>query len=160
MVALGDAEILAHPPLQVLTGWTAVLSGDVVTAERWAAAAESATFEGPPGDGSASFASARAMLRAVMCADGPERMLADAEFALAAEPSWSPWRDVALYVAGDAQVILGRPDMAAEHFLAVTTRPTDSRNIGARVLSHTQLAMIHLSRGRPAEAADLLETAQ
>ncbi|HEX5858304.1 MAG TPA: LuxR C-terminal-related transcriptional regulator, partial [Microbacterium sp.] len=160
MRTLGDAEILAHPPLHVLTGWTAVLSGDVVTAERWAAAAEAATLEGTPGDGSASFASARAMLRAVMCAAGPDRMLADAEFALAAEPSWSAWHDVALYAAGDAHVLLGNADTAAEHFLAVTTRPTDSGNIGARVLSHTQLAMIYLSRGRATEAAVLLETAQ
>ena len=47
-------------------------------------------------DGSASFDSARAMLRAVMCAAGPEQMLADASFAVAQEPPWSPWRDTAL----------------------------------------------------------------
>ena len=32
----------------------------------------------------------------LMCAAGPEQMLADASFAVAQEPPWSPWRDTAL----------------------------------------------------------------
>jgi len=157
--ALGDAAIVTNPPMQILTGWIGVLSGDVVAAERWAALLETSTYSGDSGDGSASFASGRAMLRAVMCARGPAEMRADAELALAAEPSWSPWRDVALYVAGDAQLLLGRADKASEHFGEVVGRQGDSGNTGARVLSHTQLAMIHMSGGRWDEAAALLSKA-
>ncbi|MGC5224175.1 LuxR C-terminal-related transcriptional regulator [Micromonospora sp. DT81.3] len=158
--ALGDAVIVSTPSMQVLTGWLAVLSGDVVAAEKWSAMLDTASFTGEPGDGSASFQSARAMLQAVMCAGGPERMLADAELAVAAEPSWSPWRDVAVYLAGDAQLTLGRREKAAEHFREVANRLDDSGNNGVRVLSHTQLAMIHMAAGRWDEVGELLDRAR
>jgi LuxR family maltose regulon positive regulatory protein len=87
-------------------------------------------------------------------------MLADAELALAVEPSWSPWRDMALYLAGDALLLLGRADMAAEHFVEATAQPERAGNTGARVLSQTQLAMIHMSKGRWEEAGDLLASAR
>ncbi|MGC5172258.1 LuxR C-terminal-related transcriptional regulator [Microbacterium sp. DT81.1] len=158
--ALGDAVIVSTPSMQVLTGWLAVLSGDVVAAEKWSAMLDTASFTGEPGDGSASFQSARAMLQAVMCAGGPDRMLADAELAVAAEPSWSPWRDVAVYLAGDAQLTLGRREKAAEHFREVANRLDDSGNNGVRVLSHTQLAMIHMAAGRWDEVGELLDRAR
>ena len=94
--ALGDAAIEDYPPLAVLAGWIAALTGQTAEAERWAAIVDAASFDLVPLDGSASFDSARAMLRAVMCPAGPEQMMADASFAVAQEPPWSPWRDTAL----------------------------------------------------------------
>jgi hypothetical protein len=49
-----------------------VLTGDTAGAEPWAAVLDAATFEGAPLDGSASFESARAIVRAAMYASGPE----------------------------------------------------------------------------------------
>jgi len=63
------------------------LTGDTARAERWAAFADAAFFDGVPTDGSASFESARAMLRAVLCSSGPEQMMAAAAFAVAQEPA-------------------------------------------------------------------------
>ena len=74
LTALGDANIESSPPLAVLAGWIAVLTGHTVDAERWAAIAAASSWEQTPVDGTASFASALAMLRAVMCADGPVAM--------------------------------------------------------------------------------------
>ena len=88
--ALGDRDIEGYPPLAVLAGWASALTGDTIAAERWAAVAEAASFDSAPGDGSTSFESARAMLRAMMCASGPESMLADATFAVAHEPRVEP----------------------------------------------------------------------
>jgi LuxR family maltose regulon positive regulatory protein len=156
LAALGDAVVVADPQMQILTGWIAVLAGDVVTAERCEALLETADPDAAAGDGSASLASGRAMLRASMCARGPAQMLADADLAMAAEPSWSPWRDVALYVAGDARLLIGDVDGAIAHFTEVTTRPTDSGNMGAQVLSSTQLAMIHMNRGNWDVSAEML----
>ena len=94
--ALGDAAIEEYPPLAVLAGWIALFTGQTAEAQRWAAIVDAASFDLVPADGTASFDSARAMLRAVMCAAGPEQMLADASFAVDQEPPWSPWRDTAL----------------------------------------------------------------
>lgn len=44
--ALGDAVIVATPSMQILTGWLAVLSGDVVAAEKWSAMLDNASFTG------------------------------------------------------------------------------------------------------------------
>ena len=99
--------IRAYPPLAVLCGWTAVLSGNGPEADRWAVVMERAAFDDAPVDGSASFESARAMLRSAMCAGGPEQMMADAEFGVAAEPTWSPWRDQAVTLLGEALLLRG-----------------------------------------------------
>ena len=52
------------------------------------------------------------MVRATMCAAGPEPMMADAAFAVAQEPAWSPWRDTALWLLGEAHLLAGRLDEA------------------------------------------------
>ena len=78
--ALGDSAIAQYLPLAVLAGWIAVLTGQTTDAQRWAAVVDAASFDLVPADGSASFGSARAMLRALMCAAGPEQMAADASF--------------------------------------------------------------------------------
>ena len=63
LTTLGDAAIEAYPPLAVLAGWVAVLTGQTVEAQRWAAIIDASSFDLVPADGSASFDSARAMLR-------------------------------------------------------------------------------------------------
>ena len=85
--AIGDTNIERYPPLAVLRCWETALTGDTAGAQRWAAFVDAVSFEDVPLDGSASFGSARAMLRAGLCASGPEQMLADAAFAVAQEPA-------------------------------------------------------------------------
>src|SRR5262249_3264406 len=75
--AIGGANSERYPPLAVLRCWVAVLTGETAAAQRWAAFVDAASFDGVPADGSASFASARAMLRAGMCPAGLESMMAD-----------------------------------------------------------------------------------
>ena len=48
LAALGDEAIEAYPPLAVLAGWVAVLGGDPLEAQRWAAVADAATFDMVP----------------------------------------------------------------------------------------------------------------
>ena len=61
---LGDSAIEEYPPLAVLAGWIAALTGQTAEAQRWAAFLDAASFDLVPVDGTASFDSARAMLRA------------------------------------------------------------------------------------------------
>ena len=102
-------------------------------------------------DGTASFESARSMLRSLMCASGPEQSLDDATFAVAAEPAWSPWRDQALAICGDAQLVAGDVDGAKSSFeAAIVANPLKS---DAFVEAESQLGLIAMDRGEWDDAA-------
>jgi LuxR family transcriptional regulator, maltose regulon positive regulatory protein len=74
---------------------------------RWSAFVDSASFDLVPTDGTACFASARAMLRTAMCAHGPEAMRSDAAFAVAQEPVWGAYRDTApIWLLAEAHLLL------------------------------------------------------
>jgi len=159
LAALGDERIAAYPPLAVLSGWMAVLSGQAAEADRWARVADAATFDDVPADGTASFPSTRAMLRAAMCADGPAKMLADAELALSEEPAWSPWRDLALSLVGEAHLLDGRPADASPYFAEASERAAATGNADVRVRCDTHLAMMSIATGHWDRGSELIERA-
>jgi LuxR family maltose regulon positive regulatory protein len=157
--ALGDTSIEEYPPLAVLAGWAATLTGQTTDAQRWAAIVDATSFDLVPVDGTASFDSARAMLRAVMCAAGPEQMMADASFAVAQEPPWSPWRDTALGLFAIAHLLAGDVDQAAAAFAESSTVGAALGNADTIVLGESELALFAMDRGQWAEGAEHLELA-
>ena len=159
LAALGDAAIEEYPPLAVLAGWAAALTGQAADAERWAAVLDAASFDLVPVDGSASFESARAMLRAIMCASGPEQAMADASLAVSQEPSWSVWRDQALALAGEAHLLSGDPGRAEALFSESVVAADRYDNADVLVLSLSELAVLAMDDGRWAEAAGHLDRA-
>ena len=155
LAALGDAAITSYPPLMVLAGWIGVLGGEPLEAERWAALADEADYDMVPVDGTASFESARAMLRAVMCPAGVEQMMRDADVAMAQEPAWSPWRDTALTVSAEAHLLAGDVDRAAALFGESCHRRRPSSATPTRVVNaESELALLAMDRGRWDEATD------
>ena len=159
LCTIGDANVERCPPLAVMAGWGSVLSGDTAQAERWAAFVDAASFDGVPPDGSSSFESARAMLRAAMCAKGPEQMLADASFAVAHEPSWGPWRSDALWLLGEANLLAGRLGEAGAAFAEGSATAATLNSPNVMTLCEAQLALLAMDRGEWLEAADRLEHA-
>ena len=157
--AIGDVNIERYPPLAVLRCWECILSGDTIQAPRWAAVVDASSFDGVPGDGSASFSSARAMLRAAMCAAGPEAMIADATFAVAQEPPWSPWRDTALWELAEAHLLAGRLHEARAVFDEASTTAAAMGNFATIPICESQLAWLAMDRGAWQEAAGRLELA-
>jgi len=157
--AIGDANIERYPPLAVLAAWMGVLTGDTARAQRWAAFVDAASFEGVPADGSASFESARAMLRAGLCASGPEQMTADAAFAVVHEPAWSPWRADALWMLGEAHRLAGHPGEARAVFAEGSATAAVLHVPTAITLCESQLAQLAMDRGDWPEAASRLELA-
>ena len=157
--AVGDSAVEEYPPLAVLAGWITVLAGQTAEAERWAAIADAASFDLVPLDGSASFDSARAMLRAVMVPAGPQQALADASFAVAQEPPWSPWRDTALCLCGEAHLLIGDVERAAVLFAESSTLAAAMSNSDNFVDSESELALLAMDRGRWAAAAEHVEGA-
>ncbi|MEV0799524.1 AAA family ATPase [Kribbella sp. NPDC050281] len=157
--ALGDSAIEQYPPLAVLAGWITALAGHTREAQRWAAIVDAASFELVPADGTASFDSARAMLRAVMCASGPEQMLIDANLALAQEPPWSPWRDTALCMSAEAHLLFGDVDEACELFVETSAVAEALGNTDTIVDSESELASMEMDRGRWAQAGEHVDRA-
>jgi LuxR family maltose regulon positive regulatory protein len=156
---IGDENIERYPPLAVHAVWTGVLTGDPVQAERWAAFVDAASFDGAPPDGSASFDSARAIVRAAMCVNGPEAMLADAVFAVAQEPAWSPWRDTALWLLGEAHLLAGHLGEARAALAEASAAAAAGGRHDAVIISDTHCALLAMDRGEWQEAARRLELA-
>ena len=113
-----------HPPLAVQAAWVHLLSGRPDAADRMADIADHALHDGPMPDGSGSFESVRAVLRAFMCRMGPARMLADAMEAVEQEPPASRWRGTALLCLGSAHLLLGDADAADARFEDVAVAAT------------------------------------
>jgi LuxR family transcriptional regulator, maltose regulon positive regulatory protein len=150
---LGDASIEGYPPLATLAGWGSLLTGDAIAAERWAAFVDAVEFDLPPGDGSASFASGRAMLRAAMCARGPEAMVSDAAFAVAQEPAWSTWRDSALWLLAEAHLLRGDEDEACELLADAAALATTWNHFETIAISESERAHVAMDRGDWDDAA-------
>jgi LuxR family transcriptional regulator, maltose regulon positive regulatory protein len=156
---LGQAVVEEYPPLAVLAGWVGVLSGQAAEAQRWVAFLETASYDLKPLDGTASFASSRAMLRAMLCPAGPEQMATDAGFAVAAEPPWSGWRDTALLLCAEAQLLLAESERAAALFAEASAVAVTVGNVDTVILGGAELAVLAMDRGDWAAAADDLERA-
>ena len=99
-----------------------------------------------PVDGTASFNSSRAMLRATMCPDGPEQMATDASFAAAEEPPWSPWRASAVMLCAEAQLLLGDGDRATALFVETSAAAATLGNVDTTILSKAELAVLAMDR--------------
>lgn len=149
---LGPAVADEHPPLAVVAAWIGLVAGDAEQALRWASAVERASFDGATLDGSASFESARSLLRGFMCEHGPEKAMADVEFALAQEPAWSPWRTTALNMAGEIQVLLGDPDRADRFFAEASQGAALAGHAAGQVLADSERAIIAMDHGRWGQA--------
>ena len=159
LAALGDANIARYPQLAVLACWEGVLTGDTAKAERWAAVTDAASLDGEPATGAAAFESARAQLRAGMCASGPDRMMADAAFILEQEPAGSPWRDSALWLMAEAHLLAGQPDEARGLFAEASSAAASMGNWDIVPVCESQLAWLAMDRGEWKAAAERLELA-
>ena len=105
-----EAELHRYPSVAVEGSRIHALRGRPDEAEAWLAAAE----RGVPAQWR-RHATPRAcidVLRAAMCADGPERMLADTESALEELSPDHPWHPWALVVNGTAHLLLGEEERA------------------------------------------------
>jgi LuxR family maltose regulon positive regulatory protein len=156
---LGRSAVAQYPPLAVLAGWVAVLTGQAADAQRWAALLDTVSFDLMPVDGTASFSSARAMLRALMCPAGPEQMAIDAGFAAAEEPPWSSWRATALALCAEAQLLLGDSQGATALFIETSEVAATLGNVPSIILSRAELTVLAMDGGRWAEAAENLQLA-
>ena len=107
-----DRAFDRRPSLAIVAAWVDALTGRPESADRMADIVERSGSTGTPADGSASFVSARAMLRAVMARNGPEAVLENAAVAEKAEGAGSIWRATALWLLAGAHMLRGDVDTA------------------------------------------------
>jgi len=101
-----------YPPAAVQWAWLRALTGHPADAERWADAAERASFDGIMPDGSSSITSWLALLRSMLCRDGVHQMSRDATAALAGLANGSQFRATAVLLLGLSQRLAGEIDAA------------------------------------------------
>lgn len=149
---LGDAVIEASPALAVIAAWAAILQGKSPASERWAATLERFALEDVPDEDRAAFESARAMVRAAMCAGGWESVLSDAKLAAAYEPAWSPWRDQALHLLGSGLLLAGDRAAARGAFAEASEVGAQAGNADSVLLSEAELAILAMEDGAWSDA--------
>jgi LuxR family maltose regulon positive regulatory protein len=101
-----------YPPAAVQWAWLRALTGHPADAERWAEAAERASFDGTLPDGSSSIAPWLALLRSLLCRGGIDQMSRDARVALEGLSNGSQFRATAVLLLGLSQRFAGDPDAA------------------------------------------------
>ena len=159
LAELGDDAAAEYPPLALLAAWLMALTGQSALAARWAVIVEDAVFDLPPADGTASFASARAMWRAFTRPAGPQQALADATFALTSEPTPSPWRSLALAVCAEAHLLNGDITRATSMFAEAASVAEATGNADNVVVAAAELALLAMDRGGWDDAATHVELA-
>ena len=92
------------------------------------------------------------MLRAIVCPAGVDQMMADTSFAVEQEPAWSPWRDTALALRGEALLLTGDTENARIMLAEASGVAAELGNHDAHVLTESELAVLALDEGRWADA--------
>src|SRR5499427_5833839 len=110
------AAMEKYPAVAVLAAAISAVTGKAVDADRWAKTAERGAAVTRLPDGSSSIEPWLALIRALICHDGPEQMRADAELAASTIAAGSFWRATPILLLGMAHVIAGEVDRADMFF--------------------------------------------
>ena len=143
----------------MIGGLIAALWGRPAEAERWADAAERATYDGALPDGSASIDSWLALLRAQHCRRGVARMRTDAEVAVATLARGSQFRPSALTVLASSHSLAGEIDQADDLFADATEEGLELGVTAAVTVALGERALIASGRGASVPAEELTDQA-
>jgi len=110
------AAMEKYPAVAVLAAAISAVTGKAVDADRWAKTAERGADVARLPDGSPSIEPWLALIRALICHDGPEQMRADAELAASTIAAGSFWRATPILLQGMAHLMAGTVDRADVFF--------------------------------------------
>ena len=152
-----DQGLIDRYPLIVTQGaFLQVLAGQPEDIERRAAAAERGLAASTLAH-SGTMEPWVALLRALLCRDGVEKMRADAEAAVAGLAPGSPWSATALLLEGVALVLAGRADRADPILAHAAEVATHIGDLPAAAAALAQRALIAIARHDWIEAQTLVE---
>jgi LuxR family transcriptional regulator, maltose regulon positive regulatory protein len=144
--ALDEQLLPDDPPLAAIAAWIWALTGDGPRALSALHLAESASYDGPMPDGSASLESAVVRARASLAPHGLAAMRADAERAVVLEPPGSPWHTMASLLHGSACLLLGDRTAAVQEFERAARLGRDDARPGSS-FALGQLALLAVDDG-------------
>ena len=153
-----ESALHEHPWLAILASWEELAAGNVAATMHMADIADRATFQDRPPDGTASFESGRAILRAAVCRRGANDALANATKAVEMEAeSGGRWHDFALWQLAVARRMTGDQDGADAALSEATavTRSTHNAALHYCVVGHR--ALLAAERGDWAAAGALAD---
>jgi LuxR family transcriptional regulator, maltose regulon positive regulatory protein len=142
----------------VLGAWLQALVGEPVAAERWADAAEHGPDAGTLPDGSPSR-SYRALLRALLCRDGVDRMRADTQAALAELDPGSQWWPTAQLLEGIGYLLAGLADRADVILAHAAEVATEAHALPAAAIALAERSLVAMHQQDWMKAAILAEQA-
>jgi LuxR family transcriptional regulator, maltose regulon positive regulatory protein len=152
--SLPDEAILADPPVALIAAWSRGFGGgSKQEIERWLAAAEDPSYEGPPPDGISSQAFGAALARATLVFDEVGRSVAAARRALelaGEQPAESSWAGSAL---GQALYLSGQAAEARPRLEDLVARVPASVQPYAVVTALAVLSLLAADQDDPAAAS-------
>jgi LuxR family transcriptional regulator, maltose regulon positive regulatory protein len=143
----------------VLGAWVSTLRGEPAEAERWAIEAERGSYEGMLPDGSPSIDAWLALLSAVRCQGGVERMRADAERAADSIPRASSWWPIALLLVGISRLLSGDADGADDLFADAAEEGVHIGAWSGAIVAFAERAVIAIEGDRWVEAEQFARSA-
>jgi LuxR family transcriptional regulator, maltose regulon positive regulatory protein len=145
---LGDrGAVETHPPVALIGAMAAAMNGKPAAAERWARLAERGAVAASMPDGSPTTEPWLALLRALLCRDGPGQMLADAELATKTMAAGSFFHAAATLLLAIGHLMAGHDDLADMLF---EEQVAQSRVIGVTVgpcIALAQRARLAIDQG-------------
>jgi LuxR family transcriptional regulator, maltose regulon positive regulatory protein len=147
-----------YPLIAVQGALLQALAGQPQGVERWAAAAERG-LAATTLPRSSTMEPWMALLRALLCRAGVDRMRADAEAAVAGLAPGSPWRATALLLEGVADVLAGKADRADPILADAIEVATHIGALPAASAALAQRALVAIARHDWMEAETLAERA-
>jgi LuxR family maltose regulon positive regulatory protein len=148
-----------YPPVAVLGAWLQALVGEPAAAERWAdAAAQQEPDAGTLPDGS-TVQSYLALLRALLCRDGLDRMLADTQAALAELSPASQWRPTAQLLEGICYLLADQADRAEPILAHAAEVATEADALPAAAIGLAERSLVAMRHQDWKHAATLAKQA-
>jgi LuxR family maltose regulon positive regulatory protein len=143
----------------VLGAWLQALVGAPAAAERWADAAERGPAVGMLPDGSPGQ-SYLALLRALLCRDGVDRMLADTQAASAELDPASQWRPTARLLEGIGYLLAGQADRADPILAHAAEVATEAGALPAAAVALAERSLVAMDHQDWRKAATLARQAE
>ncbi len=141
------AAMESYPAVAVLGALFYALTGKPAHAERWADVAERAAAATNLPDGSASIKPWLALLRALLCRNGVEQMLADAELAATAMAPGSFWRITAMMYRAAAYLMARDSARADVLFQDVVAEGQAGGNMFGPCIALAERSLLAITRG-------------
>jgi hypothetical protein len=143
----------------VLGAWLQALVGEPVAAERWADAAEFGSVAGTLPDGSTTQ-SYLALLRALLCRNGLDRVRADTQAALEKLSPASQWRPTAQLLEGIGYLLAGQADQADPILAHAAEVATEAGALPAAAIALAERSLVAMHDQDWQQAATLAEQAR